>query len=97
MPTDKRKSRRYSVEHGARIARDDGSDPQGCRMLDVSAHGARLELETASKLPDKFVLLLSHDGDLRRECTVIWRSENAVGIEFSQPFPTRLRQRRQAR
>jgi hypothetical protein len=65
-------------------------------MLDVSAHGARLELEAASTLPDKFVLLLSHDGDLRRECSVIWRSENAVGIEFSHPFPTKLKQRRQA-
>jgi len=96
MSIDQRKSRRYSVGHGARIVWDGGSSPQNCRMLDVSAHGARLELETAAMLPDKFMLLLSHDGGLRRECSVIWRSENAVGIEFSQPFPTRLRQRRQA-
>jgi hypothetical protein len=96
MPTDQRKSRRYSVGHGARIVWDDGSSPQNCRILDVSAHGARLELETAATVPDKFMLLLSHDGGLRRQCCVIWRSENAVGIEFNPPFPTKLKQSRQA-
>jgi hypothetical protein len=96
MSADLRKSRRYSVANGARIVWDGGSSPQNCRMLDVSAHGARLELETAATLPDKFMLLLSHDGGLRRQCRVIWRSENAVGIEFNPPFPTKLKQPRQA-
>ena len=57
MPTDQRKSRRYSVEHGARIARDDGSSPQDCRMLDVSAHGARLEFGSGFDATSKFVLI----------------------------------------
>jgi hypothetical protein len=96
MPNDQRKSRRHLVAHGARVVWDGGSSPQDCRMLDISAHGARLELETAATLPDKFMLLLSHDGGLRRQCSVIWRSENAVGIEFNSPFPTKLNQRRQA-
>ena len=96
MPIDQRKSRRHFVAHGARVVWDGGSSPQDCRMLDISAHGARLELETAATLPDKFMLLLSHDGGLRRQCSVIWRSENAVGIEFNSPFPTKLKQRRQA-
>jgi hypothetical protein len=65
-------------------------------MLDVSAFGAQLELENALTLPDKFVLLLSHDGRLRRQCLVVWRTQNAVGIEFNPPFPTKLNQRRQA-
>jgi PilZ domain len=96
MSSDQRKGRRYFVAHGARIVWDGGSSPQDCRMLDVSAHGARLELEAAATLPDKFTLLLSHDGDLRRQCCVIWRSEKAVGIEFNPPFPTKLKQPRQA-
>jgi hypothetical protein len=29
-------------------------------MLEVSAYGARLELETAATLLDKFMILLSH-------------------------------------
>ena len=96
MPIDQRKSRRHFVANGARIVWDGSASPQDCRMLDVSAHGARLELEAAAKLPDKFMLLLSHDGGFRRQCSVIWRSENAVGIELSSPFPTKLKQRRQS-
>jgi hypothetical protein len=96
MPIDGRKSRRHFVANGARIVWDGSSSPQDCRILDVSAHGARLELETAATLPNKFMLLLSHDGSLRRQCSVIWRSENAVGIEFSLPFPIKLKQRRQS-
>jgi hypothetical protein len=96
MPTDQRKTKRYSVAHGARIVCDGGASPQNCRMLDLSARGARLELESAAALPDKFILLLSHDGGLRRQCCVIWRSENAVGIEFNPPFPTTLKPTRQA-
>jgi len=65
-------------------------------MLDVSAFGAQLELENALTLPDKFVLLLSHDGRLRRQCIVVWRTQNAVGIEFNPPFPTKLNPRREA-
>ena len=55
-------------------------------MLDVSAHGAWLELEAAAKLPNTFMQLLSHDGGFRRQCSVIWRSENAgYRIQFTIP------------
>jgi hypothetical protein len=96
MLTDRRKGKRRYVAHGARIVCDGGSGLQNCRMLDVSAFGAQLELEKAATLPDKFVLLLSHDGRLRRQCLVVWRTPNAVGIEFNPPFPTKLNLRLQA-
>jgi hypothetical protein len=94
MSTDRRKGVRRNLAHGARIVCDDGSDLKNCRMLDVSAFGAQLELENALTLPGKFVLLLSHDGRLRRQCIVVWRKQNAVGIEFNPPFPTKINQRR---
>ena len=96
MSTDRRKNRRRHVVHGARIVCDDGSGLQNCRMLDFSAFGAQLELEKALTLPAKFVLLLSNDGRLRRQCLVVWRTQNTVGVEFDQPFPTKINQRRQA-
>jgi len=94
--TDRRKGKRRYVVHGARIVCDGGSGLQSCRMLDVSAFGAQLELENALTLPDKFVLLLSHDGSLRRQCIVVWRKQSAVGIEFNPPFPTKVNPRREA-
>ena len=84
--TDRRKGKRHNVAHGARIVCDGGTGLQNCRMLDVSAFGAQLELENALTLPNKFMLLLSHDGSLRRQCVVVWRTRDAVGIEFNPPF-----------
>jgi hypothetical protein len=51
-------------------------------MADISATGARLKVEAPGALPDQFILLLSHDGQLRRHCTVAWRSNNAVRVSF---------------
>lgn len=95
MSSDRRKDKRRDVAHGARIVCHEGSGLQNCRMLDVSAFGAQLELEKALTLPDKFVLLLSHDGTLRRQCSVVWRTQNTVGVEFNPPFPAKINRRRQ--
>ena len=51
-------------------------------MIDVSATGARLKLDKPDPLPKQFVLLLSHNGDLRRLCSVAWQSETTVGVQF---------------
>lgn len=82
MIREQRRAKRYNVFHGARIAQADGSFLGICRMIDLSRTGARLEMKMAGKLPDHFILVLSHDGRLRRQCLVVWRSETAVGVEF---------------
>ena len=51
-------------------------------MVDVSATGARLLLEKPDPLPKQFFLLLSHNGDLRRRCSVAWQTGTTVGIQF---------------
>ncbi len=56
-------------------------------MKDVSATGAKLEVVKAEAeeqlvLPDEFTLLLSKSGNVRRQCKISWRSENAVGVRF---------------
>ncbi len=83
MRAEYRKNRRHYVVHGARIVGPDGSGLVSCRMLDVSGTGARLEVKGADSLPDQLVLVLSHDGRLRRQCSVVWRSETAIGVEFA--------------
>ena len=50
--------------------------------------GARLEIKNLEAVPDQFMLLLSYDGRLRRQCSVVWRSETAIGIEFAPDCPT---------
>jgi PilZ domain len=75
MRPDHRKTNRRYVRNGARMIRADGSALGACIMINISAAGACLQVETPDALPDEFILLLSHDGQLRRPCSVKWRSE----------------------
>ncbi|MGC1776736.1 MAG: PilZ domain-containing protein [Xanthobacteraceae bacterium] len=79
---ESRNSKRRYVLHGARIAGIDGSALESCQILDVSAGGARLQVKNPDELPDQFLLLLSRDGTLRRQCAVVWRLGSAIGVEF---------------
>ena len=51
-------------------------------MIDLSATGAHLKVQNPEVLPEQFILLLSHDGRLQRQCAVAWRSNTAVGVRF---------------
>jgi hypothetical protein len=89
MANDNRKTARHHVLHGAKIARADGVTLGACRMLDLSATGARLQVKEPKSLPDHFLLVLSHTGNLYRQCTVVWRSDKSVGVEFVPICPTK--------
>jgi len=82
MRSEYRKNIRRTVRQGARIVRADGLYLGNCLMADFSATGARLKVEAPDALPDQFILLLLHDGKLRRQCSVAWRSNNTVGVRF---------------
>lgn len=89
MAAEHRKNMRRAVSQGARIARVDGSILGTCQLRDVSVSGARLEIETpVSHVPDNFFLLLSYDGRLRRQCSVVWRAKDSVGVEFVANCPS---------
>jgi hypothetical protein len=60
----------------------DGSLLGPCLVVEVSSAGARLVVQASAKLPDQFTIVLSRGGQLRRSCTVMWRSESAVGVKF---------------
>ncbi len=87
MGQEHRKSKRRYVHHGARIIRADGSVLGTCVMADLSATGARLQVKQPAELPDEFVLLLSHTGQLHRKCSVTWRAETEVGVKFLADKP----------
>ena len=83
MSGENRAAKRRKVLHGAKMARADGVALGSCRILDLSATGARLQVEEPKKLPEHFLLVLSHTGNLYRQCAVVWRSDNSVGVEFA--------------
>ena len=84
MPNDKRKNRRKPLGYSAWIQVGDPK-PRGCAVADISASGARLNVDTPQEVPDRFILLLSRSGTPRRVCRTVWRSSNQVGVRFEQP------------
>ena len=82
MRVEKRKALRRLVRQGATIVGIDGSSLGPCLVVDLSAAGARLATQASTELPDQFTIVLSRGGQLRRSCSVVWRSENAIGVKF---------------
>jgi hypothetical protein len=60
----------------------DGHELHGCALHDISQSGARIDVENADIVPDHFVLLLSGNGKARRNCQVIWRQPQQIGVHF---------------
>jgi hypothetical protein len=60
----------------------DGTLLGACVMVDVSAAGAQLIVQSSTELPDQFSLVLSRGGQLQRYCSVAWRSPSAIGVQF---------------
>jgi hypothetical protein len=60
----------------------DGTAIGPCMMVNVSATGACLVLESSTPLPERFMLVLSHNGSLQRRCTVAWQTGTTAGIHF---------------
>lgn len=87
MRREFRKSARHYIRQAARLVSADGASLGVCVMHDISASGACLGSKTPGELPDNFILLLSHDGRLRRLCSVVWRSEDELGVEFMPDCP----------
>jgi hypothetical protein len=52
-----------------------------CRVRNLSAHGACLEVASQIGIPDDFVLVIDYD-HLRQPCHVIWRHDTRLGVEF---------------
>jgi PilZ domain len=82
---DQRRARRKPIRYDARLAVGPGQF-HDCVLSDVSDTGARIEVQDAKKLPDRFLLLLSENGAARRFCRVAWRKTRYVGVAFEKNF-----------
>jgi len=75
-----RRHERHSINRVAKI-QSAGSLPRDCLVTDLSEGGARLYAE-GIVIPDHFVLLLTGSRTVRRECRVVWRLGNEIGVRF---------------
>ena len=58
------------------------SDPIECRIVDLSAAGACLEISTLLDFPHRFEF---RHGGLRRFCLLAWKRRYRIGIRFEAP------------
>jgi hypothetical protein len=79
-----RRKPRRQFHYNASVLLDGTSPPCACAIADISATGARLVLESERELPERFILLLTRNGDARRNCRVVWRNGLTVGVQFPE-------------
>ena len=87
---EKRRSPRRVALMDAVIFYPNQNEHVGCMVRDLSQDGALARLPLAKKLPLVFWLRLEGESTLRF-CTVAWRSENHLGVEFSEQIIERRR------
>ncbi len=81
MSSNKRRHRRQALGRRASIRALDGGI-SACTVSDISAGGARVTLDRTGPLPQKFTLCLTDNGNVYRECKVVWRRESVIGVQF---------------
>jgi hypothetical protein len=87
MLSDRRRSRRYTINRIAKFQADAYTLPRDCMISDISDSGARLFAEGIN-IPDQFNLLIDNDErGLRRQCEVVWRLGYELGVKFTDRAP----------
>jgi hypothetical protein len=74
------------MRYQAWLALDDDS-LANCALSDISDTGARIDVDDADTVPERFTLLLSGNGMPRRKCSVVWRKERQIGVQFERRLP----------
>ena len=84
MPTNEyRRAKRKPFEHTAVMDYGDGAFPTPCEIADISDGGACLVVfGDLDLVPERFMLWLSPNGAVKRECRTAWRRNGCVGVQF---------------
>jgi PilZ domain len=86
MPQVKRERRglvRRSRQHPSWITIDNDIRSYECRVLDVSANGAKLLADIDVPIGSKLRLSIVPHAIVRRECEIVWRKGRMIGVKFA--------------
>jgi hypothetical protein len=59
-----------------------GRADRECSVIDASPAGAKVVVQDASKIPDRFELAFFQSVDKRQKCDVIWRRGKLLRVKF---------------
>ena len=95
MKGEHRKANRIRFEHRhpMNLMAVDGTWRRSCVLLDVSATGAKLEVDGSANVlgAKEFFLLLSSTGLAFRRCELVWIDGTQVGVKFTSENGKRAR------
>jgi hypothetical protein len=78
----KKRDTRKSVRQSGWITLDGGFATRPCTVLDLSATGARIEIDDPRTAAAGFRLAFSRDARSGHQCKVIWRRGKTLGVKF---------------
>jgi hypothetical protein len=78
----KKRETRKSLRQPGWITLDGGFAARPCVVQDMSSTGAKITVEDPNVLPAKLRLAFTRDARTGRNCEVVWRRGNSVGIKF---------------
>ena len=73
---------RHKTMNEAWMTLDGGFAKRNCTILDLSASGARLQMQDASPIPGTMSLAFSRDVRKLTRCRLVWRKGSIIGVEF---------------
>jgi hypothetical protein len=83
MRRERRRNFRVEWNSPATIYDADRQLARPCILSDFSNSGAKITGVLASTIPDEFMLRITRGHGRTRSCRVVWRTDDAVGIEFT--------------
>ncbi|KAA0122133.1 PilZ domain-containing protein [Methylobacterium sp. P1-11] len=83
MPRERRARPRSEADLTGRIVPNFGR-PIGCKILDRSASGAQLRVNSVFGFPETFMLEIPQTEE-RINARVVWRSAGNLGVELEEP------------
>ncbi len=78
---EKRSSQRMRTLKGARVVLGNNLSTFECKVRNLSATGACIEMPSTLGVPNHFTLKYD-DGSPSKVCNVIWRTEKRMGLRF---------------
>jgi hypothetical protein len=78
-PEERRRAPRSDVDEPAYVS-SHGSSTR-CRLINISAEGAAIEVPDPAFIPSRFQLMTERDRVVRN-CRAVWTKQNRIGVIF---------------
>jgi PilZ domain len=78
---ERRKHPRAEVDAIAYVS--SGGASTRCRILNISALGAAIDIPNAAYVPNRFQLMIEKDRSIRN-CRLVWIQQDRIGVAFER-------------